>query len=89
MCQAFRAGWAWGLLFHAEADRWLLDRWLTRPEMVEEAEHVLGRDAAERLRRDADCAEPALLTASDALFARFAAEASRAAASAPPDGDRA
>ena len=76
-CQAFRAGRAWGLLFHAEADRRLVDGWLDQPEMAEEAEEALGNDAAERLRADAARAEPDLLVASDALFARFAAEASR------------
>ena len=71
-CQAFRAGRAWGLLFHAEADRRLVDAWLDQPEMAEEAEQVLGRDAAEQLRSGADRAEPDLLAAVDALFARFA-----------------
>lgn len=50
--QAFRAGTAWGLLFHAEADEDLLERWLTEPAMADEAREVLGPDAAAILRRD-------------------------------------
>lgn len=75
-CQAFRAGRAWGLLFHAEADSRLVGAWLDEPTMAAEAEHVLGAGAGERLRRDADRAQPALLDASDAMFAAFAALAS-------------
>lgn len=75
-CQAFRAGRAWGLLFHAEADRQLVDAWLDEPTMAQEAEQVLGRNAAQRLRSDADRAQTDLVNASDALFARFAGLAS-------------
>lgn len=49
--QAFRAGpAAWGLLFHAEADAALVDRWLAEPTMAAEARETLGPDYAQRLR---------------------------------------
>jgi GMP synthase (glutamine-hydrolysing) len=49
--QAFRAGpCAWGLLFHAEADRTLVEQWLEEPAMAEEAREALGPDYAELLR---------------------------------------
>lgn len=83
-CQAFRAGSAWGVLFHAEADRRLVDSWLDEPSMAEEAEEVLGPDAAARLRAGADAAEPQLLAAADAMFVAFAAHV--AAAGRPPTG---
>jgi len=73
-CQAFRAGSAWGVLFHAEADRRLVDTWLGEPTMAAEAEAVLGPDAARHLRAGADAAEADLLGASDAMFAAFAAQ---------------
>ncbi len=47
--------------------------------MAAEAEQVLGAGARERLRRDADRAEPGLLDASDASFAAFAQLASSSA----------
>ncbi|HEY3435740.1 MAG TPA: type 1 glutamine amidotransferase, partial [Solirubrobacterales bacterium] len=45
-CQAFRAGNAWGVLFHPEADFALVEAWLAVPEMIEEAVAALG-DAGE------------------------------------------
>lgn len=74
-CQAFGVGRAWGVLFHAEADRQLVDQWLDEPSMAEQARQVLGADAADLLRRDADEAQRDLLDASDAMFAAFAAQA--------------
>ncbi|GAT71309.1 GMP synthase [Planomonospora sphaerica] len=71
-CQAFRVGSAWGMLFHPEADRELLDEWLAEPSMAAEAEQAHGPAAAHRLRADADAAEPELLAAADAMFAAFA-----------------
>ncbi|GGS98056.1 hypothetical protein GCM10010156_65320 [Planobispora rosea] len=71
-CQAFRVGNAWGMLFHPEADRELLDEWLAEPSMAAEAEQVHGPTAAHRLRADADAAEPELLATTDAMFAAFA-----------------
>lgn len=51
--QAFRAGSALGLQFHAEADLPLLDDWLRTPEMVagltDDEEHQLTRDAVQVL----------------------------------------
>ncbi len=52
--QAFRAGpCAWGLLFHAEADNALVERWLAEPTMAEEAREALGESYAEILHRGA------------------------------------
>jgi hypothetical protein len=62
------------MLFHAEADRQLVDIWLDEPTMAAEAEQVLGKEAAHRLRADADVAQRELLDASDAMFAAFAAQ---------------
>ena len=45
-CQAFRAGNAWGVLFHPEADYALVEAWLEIPAMIEEAVAALG-DAGE------------------------------------------
>lgn len=57
--QAFRAGpAAWGLLFHAEADAALVDRWLAEPTMADEARATLGPDYTERLRTDAATVDP-------------------------------
>lgn len=41
-CQAFRAGNAWGVLFHPEADFALVEAWLAVPEMIAEAVAALG-----------------------------------------------
>jgi GMP synthase (glutamine-hydrolysing) len=45
-CQAFRAGHAWGVLFHPEADFALVEAWLEVPAMIDEAVAALG-DAGE------------------------------------------
>jgi GMP synthase (glutamine-hydrolysing) len=45
-CQAFRAGNAWGVLFHPEADFALVEAWLEVPTMNLEAVAALG-DAGE------------------------------------------
>lgn len=45
-CQAFRAGDAWGVLFHPEADYALIEAWLEVPTMLGEAVAALG-DAGE------------------------------------------
>lgn len=71
--QAFRAGaTAWGLLFHAEADGRLVERWLTEPSMSAEAAQALGRDHDRRLREGAAAAEPDLIERSARGFAAFA-----------------
>jgi GMP synthase (glutamine-hydrolysing) len=70
--QAFRAGNAWGLLFHAEADARLVESWLTVPEMASEARNALGPDAAVLLRRQASESEPTLIARSTSGFRAFA-----------------
>ena len=66
--QAFRAGNAWGLLFHAEADAALVDSWLSVPEMAGEATAALGADGVADLPRQARQAEPALIAKSTPGF---------------------
>lgn len=69
--QAFRAGpCAWGLLFHAEADDALVERWLAAPAMAEEAREALGPDYAELLRYGAARIDPAPGRVAFAAFAR-------------------
>jgi GMP synthase (glutamine-hydrolysing) len=59
--QAFRAGsCSWGLLFHAEADGALVERWLAVPTMAEEAREALGPGYAELLREGAERVDPEL-----------------------------
>jgi len=70
--QAFRAGNAWGLLFHAEADAALVGSWLAVPEMAGEAATALGADAAADLSRQAGEAEPDLIARSTPGFRAFA-----------------
>jgi GMP synthase (glutamine-hydrolysing) len=70
--QAFRAGNAWGLLFHAEADAALVASWLSVPEMAREATAALGADAAADLSRQAREAEPDLIARSTPGFRAFA-----------------
>jgi GMP synthase (glutamine-hydrolysing) len=70
--QAFRHGSAWGLLFHAEADAALVDKWLAEPSMRDEATAALGSDAPAELRRQAREAESGLIAASAKGFQAFA-----------------
>ncbi len=70
--QAFRHGNAWGVLFHPEADRELVDRWLAEPTMAEEAQAALGDDAPTQLRRQAAEAESQLTARSTPGFQAFA-----------------
>ena len=72
-CQAFRHEDAWGLLFHAEADAALLERWLAEPGMVAEAREALGPDAEALLRAGAGEHGEALLARSAPGLAAFAA----------------
>lgn len=69
--QAFRVRDSWGLLFHAEADAALVDRWLAEPSMAAEAKSVLGDDYAQKLRAGAAGAE-SLIERSTQAFANFA-----------------
>jgi GMP synthase (glutamine-hydrolysing) len=69
--QAFRAGpCAWGLLFHAEADGALVERWLAEPTMAEEARETLGPGYAELLRDGAARIDPQPGRAAFEAFAR-------------------
>jgi GMP synthase (glutamine-hydrolysing) len=70
--QAFRAGNAWGLLFHPEADPSLIESWLAVPEMAAEAEAALGAEAAAALRQNAATCAPDLIRRSTPGFRAFA-----------------
>jgi GMP synthase (glutamine-hydrolysing) len=70
--QAFRHGNAWGVLFHAEADTTLIEKWLTEPTMRDEATAALGPDAPVELQRRAREAEPDLIDRSTKGFEAFA-----------------
>ena len=71
--QAFRAGRsAWGLLFHAEGDARLVERWLAEPRMAAEAEQALGPGHAGLLRDGALRAERDLVERSTQGFEAFA-----------------
>jgi GMP synthase (glutamine-hydrolysing) len=70
--QAFRAGNAWGLLFHAEADAALVETWLREPTMAEEARQAIGEDATSDLPRRARQIEPDLIARSQPGFEAFA-----------------
>jgi GMP synthase (glutamine-hydrolysing) len=69
--QAFRIGEAcWGLLFHLEADRAVIDQWLAEPVMAAEAHAVHGAGFATALRTQAALLEP---QRAQQVFAAFAA----------------
>jgi GMP synthase (glutamine-hydrolysing) len=70
--QAFRAGSAWGVLFHPEADLALVEAWLGVPEMIDEAVEVLGNDGASALPARAEGAEPTLVERTTPGFRAFA-----------------
>lgn len=70
--QAFRAGHAWGVLFHAEADAALVEAWLQEPTMAAEARRAIGDSAMADLRRRARQIEPALIARSQPGFEAFA-----------------
>ena len=70
--QAFRAGNAWGVLFHPEADFALVEAWLAVPEMIDEAVAALGNDGAHVLPQRAAAAEPALIERTTPGFEAFA-----------------
>ena len=71
--QAFRfRDHAWGLLFHAEADARLVERWLAEPSMAAEAAEELGPDHAAFLRAGAARDERDLVERSTVGFAAFA-----------------
>jgi GMP synthase (glutamine-hydrolysing) len=70
-CQAFRAGNAWGILFHPEADADLVRAWLDEPTMAAQAGHALGPGARERLLDDAARHEAELRNRSTTGFDAF------------------
>lgn len=70
--QAFRHTNAWALLFHAEADAALVDRWLAEPTMAAEAQAALGVDFVERLMDGAERAADRLVPDSNVMFRSFA-----------------
>ena len=74
-CQAFRAGDAWGLLFHPEADAALVEHWLEEPAMAAELEAANGPDAAAALRADTIRHAPAAAERGDAAIGAWCAVA--------------
>jgi GMP synthase (glutamine-hydrolysing) len=70
--QAFRAGNAWGVLFHPEAGFALVEAWLAVPEMIGEAVAALGDEGAQALPERAAAAEPALVERTTPGFEAFA-----------------
>jgi GMP synthase (glutamine-hydrolysing) len=71
-CQAFRAGNAWGVLFHPEADFALVEAWLEVPAMIDEAVAALGEDGTHALPERAAEVEGALSERTAPGFAAFA-----------------
>lgn len=71
-CQAFRAGNAWGVLFHPEADRALVEAWMAVPEMVDQAIAVLGEEGAHELTHRAAVLEEELIDGTASGLAAFA-----------------
>jgi GMP synthase (glutamine-hydrolysing) len=59
--QAFRAGNAWGVLFHPEADLALVEAWLAVPEMIDDAVAALGNEGAHALPERAAAVEAELI----------------------------
>jgi GMP synthase (glutamine-hydrolysing) len=70
--QAFRSGNAWGVLFHPEADRAMIEAWLAVPEMLAEALEVLGDDGVAAIPAQADELETDLVRRSTPGFKAFA-----------------
>ena len=71
-CQAFRAGNAWGVLFHPEADLALVEAWLAVPEMIEEAVAALGDEGEHELPERAAELEETLIERTAPGFEAFA-----------------
>ncbi len=71
-CQAFRAGNAWGVLFHPEADYALVEAWLAVPEMVNEACAALGDEGEHALPERAAKLEGMLVERTTPGFEAFA-----------------
>jgi GMP synthase (glutamine-hydrolysing) len=75
--QAFRAGNAWGVLFHPEADFALVEAWLAVPEMIDEAVAALGNKGVSALPGRAEAHEADLVRGSQPGFRAFAELVSR------------
>ena len=71
-CQAFRAGNAWGVLFHPEADFALVEAWLGVPKMIDEAVAALGDEGEHALPERAAALEGELIERTAPGFAAFA-----------------
>ena len=71
-CQAFRAGNAWGVLFHPEADFALVEAWLAVPSMIDEAVAALGAAGEHALPERAAELEAELTERTAPGFAAFA-----------------
>ncbi|HYH54749.1 MAG TPA: type 1 glutamine amidotransferase [Solirubrobacterales bacterium] len=71
-CQAFRAGNAWGVVFHPEADFALVEAWLAVPEMIDQAVAALGDEGEHALPERAAELEEALVARTAPGFAAFA-----------------
>jgi GMP synthase (glutamine-hydrolysing) len=71
-CQAFRAGNAWGVLFHPEADFALVEAWLAVPEMIDAAVAALGNEGERALPERAGELESALIERTAPGFEAFA-----------------
>jgi len=71
-CQAFRAGNAWGVLFHPEADFALVEAWLEAPTMIGEARAALGDAGAHALPERAAELEATLVERTAPGFEAFA-----------------
>jgi GMP synthase (glutamine-hydrolysing) len=70
--QAFRYGNAWGVLFHPEADAFMVEHWLRVPEMVMEAGRAIGLGASGLLPSQAEDLEPDLMRRTTPGFHAFA-----------------
>ena len=71
--QGFRAGNAWGFLFHAEADLDLARLWMNEPTMLDEAVDALGDARAARILSEAAEFDARIRERTDPMFAEFAA----------------
>ncbi len=71
-CQAFRAGNAWGVLFHPEADLALVEAWLEEPTMISEACAALGDAGEHELPERAAALEADLVARTAPGFEAFA-----------------
>ena len=70
--QGFRAGKAWGFLFHCEADLELAELWMAEPSMQDEAVEALGETGAARILSEAAENDVRLRELSTPLFTSFA-----------------